>query len=1046
MKQFISLVFLLAIILMSGCMSSKNTYCITFNDGNNETSVYIEENKLLEKKEPVKKGYRFICWQENDIEFDFSQSITSNHYLDAKYELIEYTIDYTCDIDVYNDNKVNYNISNDDIALNPLEKEGYDFLGFYLDGEKVTSIDTNLCRDITIEIKFTKKEYKINYHNTLGSKNDNNEYIDIDSEFELKAISCEGYKFLGWFDKDDAYISKVDKNLIIEQSIDLYAKWEIIIYEISYLNTQGVENSNVTSYTILDEINLLPLEKMNYYFLGWKYNDEIINKIPLGWFGNIELEAVWEEYNKYNISFFDGDVLVSSIDLYEGETLDLSNIGKVQKEGYVFNGWYIDNEFVSSINDLDSNKKVYARYNLINYNIIYKDVLNHDNPNSYTINSDDIVLLDPIDDEKLFVGWFDNDGNKVEVISKGTTGDIVLSARWEETMYEVLYDVNGGEFVNEDILKFNHLKEDVYRMTITSVNGEFWKIYASNTFLFEQSVMENPLYSYRIGLTREENCYKVGGIFVSGESCDLSKFDYVVIVSSHNGNDYNSVKSSGVKIGDYASFVIDNSSPFEILFYEEKGIDYCLEISSIDSLFVPRRKGYTFLGWFINDKKLESMKELDSQEINKITAKWERIEGTIEEDFEELFEKLRKEIGQTISSDLTFTTFDPEYNASIKWRSNSPLISETGKVTREFGDNKMVTISLEITMRGEVRSYSLSVKVARKYKDIYDGSMIGGYNYTNNVPTEKQLQRIDILYCAFGSAGTNGKISNYSSIVSNVRNYINTAHRYGTYVIISVNTSNLATVCADPKLIEIFTDDCISLINACDLDGIDIDWETPTVQTKTNFTALMKSLYAKVKANNPEHLVTAATAGGPWQYPRFDLENSIQYIDFINLMTYDLQNSSISTYQNALYNSTRGYTLTNCSIHKSLEYYNNSNVPNNKIVVGLPFYGRKFTDTDGLGKSCVNSGSMTQKDIYNQYLKSPASGVTIGFDDECKVPYIYDKTNRTFITYENPKSIGIKSQYVHDQGLAGMMFWQRTQDYNDLLLDAMYDNKNVMKN
>ena len=47
---------------------------------------------------------------------------------------------------------------------------------------------------------------------------------------------------------------------------------------------------------------------------------------------------------------------------------------------------------------------------------------------------------------------------------------------------------------------------------------------------------------------------------------------------------------------------------------------------------------------------------------------------------------------------------------------------------------------------------------------------------------------------------------------------------------------------------------------------------------------------------------------------------------------------------------------------------------------------------------------------------------------------------------KNEKSIGIKCEYIHDKGLAGMMYWQRTQDYNNKLLNAIYSNKSVMEN
>jgi chitinase len=111
---------------------------------------------------------------------------------------------------------------------------------------------------------------------------------------------------------------------------------------------------------------------------------------------------------------------------------------------------------------------------------------------------------------------------------------------------------------------------------------------------------------------------------------------------------------------------------------------------------------------------------------------------------------------------------------------------------------------------------------------------------------------------------------------------------------------------------------------------------------------MMRVIYTKVKANNPNHLVTAAIAGGMWQPPRYDLENSHQYIDYINMMTYGMVSNN-GYYQNALKRSTTyanptnvaGKTLTSCSIEESIEIYNSYGIPNSRIIVGVAFYGIK---------------------------------------------------------------------------------------------------------
>ena len=63
------------------------------------------------------------------------------------------------------------------------------------------------------------------------------------------------------------------------------------------------------------------------------------------------------------------------------------------------------------------------------------------------------------------------------------------------------------------------------------------------------------------------------------------------------------------------------------------------------------------------------------------------------------------------------------------------------------------------------------------------------------------------------------------------------------------------------------------------------------------------------------------------------------------------------------------------------------------------------------------------------------------FDEDCKVPYLYSESQKTFVTYENERSIMCKWQYISENKLAGMMSWQLTQDSNDKLTLAMKSGK-----
>ena len=209
----------------------------------------------------------------------------------------------------------------------------------------------------------------------------------------------------------------------------------------------------------------------------------------------------------------------------------------------------------------------------------------------------------------------------------------------------------------------------------------------------------------------------------------------------------------------------------------------------------------------------------------------------------------------------------------------------------------------------------------------------------------------------------------------------------------------------------------------------------------------MKVVYEKVKANNPNHLVTTAITGGMWQPPRYDLTNSNQYLDYINLMTYGMTNSN-GQYQNPLYRSTvndyptflAGRTLGSASIDESVQFLKNTyGVHYNKIIVGLAFYGirqvRTYDTVNNTYSSWGRSGSVYYNDIVLNYLSN--DDYIKRYDTNAGVPYIVKADGTEFISYDNPRSILEKTAYVIEQGLGGVMFWEYGTDTTNTLLEAI---------
>ena len=161
------------------------------------------------------------------------------------------------------------------------------------------------------------------------------------------------------------------------------------------------------------------------------------------------------------------------------------------RDGYAFAGWntasdgsgtaYADGESVKNLADENGvTITLYAQWELNTYTITYNNlnggVNAASNPSSYTV--EDTVVLQPAEKTGFrFVGWFDDAGNQITQIAKGTTGEINLNAQWSETAYVIKYENMTGAVNNpNNKLGYNVTTEtfDLYAPTKTGYDFGGW--------------------------------------------------------------------------------------------------------------------------------------------------------------------------------------------------------------------------------------------------------------------------------------------------------------------------------------------------------------------------------------------------------------------------------------------------------------------------------------------------------------------------------------------------------------------------------------------
>ena len=224
-------------------------------------------------------------------------------------------------------------------------------------------------------------------------------------------------------------------------------------------------------------------------------------------------------------------------------------------------------------------------------------------------------------------------------------------------------------------------------------------------------------------------------------------------------------------------------------------------------------------------------------------------------------------------------------------------------------------------------------------------------------------------------------------------------------------SGRFSEMAADKDLRRKFAEACSDVVDRYGIDGIDIDWEYPgssaagissSPDDPANFVSLLKDLR---KSLGKDKLLTIATGAGGAGCLLNDLKGSV---DFINIMTYDM--ASAPRHHAPLHCSENTGDM---SVEKAVATHLAAGVPAEKLVVGIPFYGR---------------GAEPYGNFVNYASISALPGCHEEWDSVAMVPYMADSSGRLVIGYDNARSIGLKADYVKNMGLKGLMYWDYSGD------------------
>ena len=371
------------------------TYTISFETNGGSEVAAMEVNEGVVAKAPAtptKAKYDFAGWytdSECTVPYDFTQPVSSNLKLYAKWERTVYTVEF----ETSGGSEI-APLQSDENGLvaapaNPT-RDQYDFVGWYTDATLTTEYDftKELTGNVTVYAKWSfVGNYHPNHTDQMGSfkvefvTNSNDEIPAIMTNSlemiaEPVAPTKELFEFVGWF-TDSALTVAFDFDTVLTENITLYAKWDRINYTISFVTNCNVEIPSITCDEeghVYDKKPANPT-KLGSLFDGW-FKDAALTE-PFHFIENYELTSnltLYAKWERCTVSFeTNGGTPIAPIHVNDEGKITLP--ANPTLEGQIFDCWFKDSNLTipfDAENDIIStNITLYANWVLNEEDLSY---------------------------------------------------------------------------------------------------------------------------------------------------------------------------------------------------------------------------------------------------------------------------------------------------------------------------------------------------------------------------------------------------------------------------------------------------------------------------------------------------------------------------------------------------------------------------------------------------------------------------------------------------------------------------------------------------
>ena len=434
---------------------TPRTYTITYKYSEDEEDDVviefdIEDESYYQPETPKIPGYT-VVWDMSGLPFGDEGKEAKDYTVDFKKTEIVYTITFFADGEIvkvftYTVDKLDLLKEGGIIPTAP-DKLGYTFARWDKDESDILALKDTLG-NLEVYASYVANEYTIVYNNPIGEDESVSFTLDDVTLPTPPSIERDGYRY-EWNFSRDYLLSKIENGNV---NITVSPTVVPIVYTVTVNN--GSDNFEY-SYTaeLGNEIKIIaPVIDEGYEFVALNgatvssYENGVITLI-INVYEDIYVCAREINTDSYTL-IFDYQIGKEYSTAAVGEGITLPT---VTREGYVLDGWYLNEELVEAgrVLDVEANASVtlVAKWKPIQYTVTL-------DANGGTVENtvleatydESIELETPVRDGYTFLGWYFGDDIISTALNLTATNEknVTLVAEWTPIIYNVVFNSDGG--------------------------------------------------------------------------------------------------------------------------------------------------------------------------------------------------------------------------------------------------------------------------------------------------------------------------------------------------------------------------------------------------------------------------------------------------------------------------------------------------------------------------------------------------------------------------------------------------------------------------